>query len=121
MKAVEAQGHEDCHDLPGGSNETGCWQFLDSTYVQYAKEIYGYVPPRTYINERHLVVMKVQKWLKAGYTAEEIGRIWNGGDTTIKRGINSHGVAYDTGLHGEKVVRALAYIQRTYEETKKKD
>lgn len=77
---------------------------MPNTWVRYAREILGYVPERTYINERYVVVKKVEKWLKAGYTPYEIGLIWNGGEPREKRGVNEHGIPYDTAAYARIVL-----------------
>ena len=107
IQYAEVKGQTNCHNTAGASRETGCFQFLDSTWRMFAKDILGYVPPRTYENERYVVVMKIEKWLRAGYTPGDIALIGNGGEPRVKSGINQHGVAYDTGIYRTKV---LAYL-----------
>lgn len=49
----------------------------------------------------------VQKWLNQGYTTAEIARMWNGGSTEVKKGVNDHGQAYDTELYSHLVLSKL--------------
>lgn len=101
---AESTGVQDCHTLPGASGEVGCYQYLDSTYRDYAKKVLGYVPRRSYINERYVAVLMIQKWLNQGYSVYEIGLIWNGGEAKEKKGINSHGQEYDSARYARTVV-----------------
>jgi hypothetical protein len=57
--------------------------------------------------ERFVATQMVQKWMNEGYSPAEISLIWNGGSPTIKKGINGHGVAYDTGAYMRKVLAQL--------------
>ena len=73
----------------------------------FAKEVLGYIPPRTYNNERYVVIKKAEAWLNAGYTPGAIALMWNGGTPVVKSGVNQYGVPYDTGKYRHKV---LAYL-----------
>lgn len=105
---AETQGASNCHTLPGKSEEIGCFQYLDSTYKLFAKEVLGYIPKRSYINERYVAVIKVNRWLKQGYTAYQIGLIWNGGEPVEKKGVNKHGQEYDSAQYSRRV---LSYLE----------
>lgn len=101
---AESTGVRNCHKLPGASGELGCYQYKESTYRLYAREVLGYVPRRSYINERYVAVRMIQKWLNQGYSTYEIGLIWNGGEPREKKGINSHGIEYDSARYARTVV-----------------
>lgn len=67
------------------------------------------MPPRTYINERYVIAHMVQRWLNRGYTAYQIGLIWNGGEAVEKSGVNKYGQSFDTAAYGRTV---LAYLNQ---------
>ena len=106
---AETRGKADCHSIPGGSGEVGCFQYLESTWELYSKIVLGYVAPRTKINERYVTVHMVERWLRKGYTAYEIALIWNSGSTLEIKGVNEHGEAYDTVAYAQTV---LAYLHQ---------
>jgi len=109
IKLAETNGAANCHYLPGASREKGCYQYLESTWRLYANEVLGYVPPRTYINERYVAAVKIERWLRSGYSAREIALIWNGGEPVEKSGVNRYGVVYDTARYARNV---LTYLNR---------
>ena len=51
----------------------------------------------------------VQRWLNRGYTAYQIGLIWNGGEAVEKSGVNKYGQSFDTAAYGRTV---LAYLNQ---------
>jgi hypothetical protein len=57
----------------------------------------------------YIATMKVQKWLDQGYTEKEIFLTWNAGRPVEVRGVNKHGVAYDSAQYARK---ALAFLVR---------
>lgn len=93
-------------DLNGGSGETGCLQFLESTWKMWSKEHIGYVAPQSKINEMYVATLQVQKWIDNGYTDKQVFLSWNAGRPHEVKGINKHGIAYDSGLYA---LKALAY------------
>jgi hypothetical protein len=76
----------------------------------WSKEVLGYVAPVTEINEKYIATMMVQKWLAQGHTEKEIFLMWNAGRPVEVRGINKHGVQYDSGAYAK---RALAYLSKS--------
>lgn len=103
------QGQKDCHEIPGKSAEKGCFQYQDPTWQLYAKITLGYIPPRTYINEKYVAAKMVERWLKQGMSAYQIGLAWNGGTAVEKKGINKYGQEYDTAAYARSL---LAYLNR---------
>ena len=83
-------------ELRGGSGETGCHQFMPSTWEAWSTSYIGYVMPQTEGNAKYLATLRVSDLLDQGYTAEEVALAWNSGGTTHRKGVNKHGVAYDT-------------------------
>lgn len=97
-------------DARGKSGESGCMQWLDSTWRKWSKDVYGYVQEMTPSRERYVAYRKIETWLNDGYSAKEVAAIWNSGSPVgwkNKRGINAHGVAYDVPLYVSKVVALL--------------
>lgn len=74
----------------------------------WSKETLGYVAPVTETNEMYVATLMVQKWLKQGYSENTIFRKWNGGDGSIKSGINAYGQEYDTKGYE---LKALSYLR----------
>ena len=101
---METRG--DC-DAKGGSGENGCFQYLDSTWDMWSKEILGYNARMNFINEKYIAVTKINQWLREGYTEYEVALKWNGGTAVEKKGINKHGVAYDTKAYALAVISNL--------------
>jgi len=92
------------------SGENGCFQFLGDTWNAFSKEVLGYVAPHTGINEEYVATVKIQKWLEAGKSVEQIALLWNQGHVgKCSRGTNQHGVDYDSC---EYAVAVLAYYQQ---------
>lgn len=58
----------------------------------------------------YIATLKVQGWLDRGYSEKQVFLMWNGGEGSPyeKKGINSHGVPYDSGKYARK---ALAYLR----------
>lgn len=90
---VETKG--DC-SLRGGSGEFSCFQFMSSTWTAWSIDYIGYEMPKTDGNARYLATLRVSDLLDQGFTAEEIALKWNSGGLTHRKGVNKHGVAYNT-------------------------
>jgi len=76
----------------------------------YAKDILGYVPEMTEINEKYVTVMKIQSWLDDGLTPEQIALKWNhpaGLAYGCSSGYNSKGVWYDSCAYVKSVMKQL--------------
>ncbi|MEK9694526.1 MAG: hypothetical protein VW270_02115 [Candidatus Poseidoniales archaeon] len=57
--------------------------------------------------EMYVAIKKIQKWKQQGFSDKEIARLWNSGTPTPKKGINKHGVAYDTEAYARAVIANL--------------
>lgn len=69
-------------------------------------------------NEWYVSVKKIQRLLDEGHTERDVALIWNGSlcgseEPVEKRGVNSHGIAYDTPHYARLVL--TAYAQEHYE------
>jgi hypothetical protein len=70
---------------------------------------------QTPINEEYVATKKIQKLLDEGNSVKEVGLIWNGSlggteEAVEKKGINRHGVLYDTTAYAKKVISAFNTI-----------
>lgn len=107
IKQVESGGN---YTVKGGSGEFGAYQFMPDTWKQWAGSYLGNSSaPMTQQNQDTVAMAKISELLNQGYNAQQIALIWNGGTPTIKKGINSFGVAYDSGAYADKVLNALQY------------
>lgn len=82
-------------------------QFLASTWKLFSNIVYGEVREMTPQRERYVATKIIEAWMAEGYSPYQISLMWNGGTPTVKRGINKHGVAYDTAAYAEKVLAFL--------------
>jgi len=108
LKRVETGGVEDCSRIKGASGETGCLQWLASTWNMWATEVLGYVPPMTPTNEYYVAAVKVSQWMEQGLSEAQIAGKWNTGRVgPCIRGINRHNVPYDSCEYERKVLAQL--------------
>jgi len=74
----------------------------------YSLEVYGEVMPMTYESERYVATRMIETWLANGYTIADIPLIWNqGSNGQCRRGVNRHGVRYDSCAYQQKVLALL--------------
>ena len=105
IKQVESSGN---YEAKGASGENGAYQFMPATWKGWAKQWLGDAnAPMTKANQDMVAEKQIQSWLDQGYTAKEIALLWNGGSTKEKKGVNSKGVAYDSGAYARKVLAQL--------------
>jgi len=92
----------------GGSGERGCFQFLPSTWKQYIKQYKGTTTlPMTFENEFDVMVTVNTKLLEK-HTVYQVALIHNQGNAgKCKKGINKHGVKYDSCAYAQKVVAMI--------------
>lgn len=105
ISEVETRG--DC-TAKGASGETGCFQYQRATWAAYSKEIFGEVKEQTPENAKYVTEAKIALWLEEGYTARDVFLTWNQGHSgACRRGINRHGVSYDSCAYADKALRLL--------------
>lgn len=105
IKQVESGGN---YNAKGASGEGGAYQFMPATWRQWAGQYLGSPnAPQTPENQDRVAEAKISDLLRQGYDAREIALIWNGGEPTVKRGVNKYGVRYDSGAYAEKVLGQL--------------
>lgn len=99
---------ENCDELRGASGEWGCFQFLESTFRQWATQVLGYVPRMTYHNQRIVVATIVQRWIEDGLSDKQILWKYNSGraDKCIS-GTNKWGAKYDSCQYANAVIALL--------------
>lgn len=100
----------------GQSGERGCFQYLPSTWRAYSIEVTGKVIPQTAENERMVTEAMIFSWKKEGMTDRGVFLTWNqgsatgwGGGTDCYKGVNDHGVAYNSC---DYAARGLAYLAK---------
>jgi len=105
IKTVESQGN---YNAKGASGESGAYQFMPSTWKQWAGEYLGDPnAPLTRENQDFVAQSKINSLLEQGYNPEQIALIWNGGTPKRKAGVNKYGVQYDSGAYADKVLQTL--------------
>jgi hypothetical protein len=105
IKKTESGGN---YQAKGASGEYGAYQFMPSTWSQWAKEFLGNAnAPMTPENQDKVALAKIQSLINQGYNERQIALIWNGGTPVEKKGVNSKGVAYDSGAYANKVMGYL--------------
>lgn len=92
----------------GGSGEVGCFQFLPSTWKEYIKKYKGTTTlPMTFENEFDVMVTANTKFLEK-YTPYQVALIHNQGHAgKCRKGINKHGVKYDSCAYAQSIVAML--------------
>lgn len=105
IKQVESQGN---YSAKGASGEFGAYQFMPSTWKQWAGEFLGDSNAQpTPQNQDFVAQAKINSLVQQGYNPEEIALIWNGGTPKRKAGVNKFGVKYDSGAYADKVIKTL--------------
>ena len=99
----------------GGSGEWGAYQFTPGTWDAYASEagvnaVFGSATPD---QQNEVAYKKIKQWKDQGYNPGQIASMWNAGAGKPNayqeghKGVNAHGVEYDTPEYAKKV--AMAY------------
>lgn len=104
----------------GGSGEMkSIFQFTPATWKNYAKAVKGDENlPLTNENEAEVVHGKVMEWLGKGYTEKQIASMWNAGTGRPNaykenwKGVNKHGVKYDTPAYVDKFTKYYDQIAK---------
>lgn len=100
----------DTYNRKGPSGEFGAYQFMPDTYKAYAKKYVGdeNAPP-TKENQNKIAYSFIKDKKTAGYNPAQIASMWNAGEGKPNaykenwKGVNSHGVKYDTPAYAAKV------------------
>lgn len=92
----------------GASGESGGYQFMPATWKGWAGDYLGDPnAPMTKANQDAVARAKISDWLAQGYNPEQIALLWNGGEPRRKKGVNQHGVPYDSGAYADRVLSRL--------------
>lgn len=107
-RAETGDNKDRAYGMRGKSGEIGRYQFMPSTWKQWAKESLGDENAEMSIaNQNKVAYDKVKQWKDQGLTPAQIASKWNsGGENKYKenhKGINKYGVAYDTPAYALKV------------------
>jgi hypothetical protein len=77
---------------------------MPATWQAHSRQVFGEVLPKTAEREYLVAVRMIEKWLNEGHNEGAVMRIWNQGNAgACVRGINRHGVAYDSCAYEQKV------------------
>jgi len=100
IKTIESGGD---YRAKGASGERGAYQFMKSSWQDWAGQYLGNPnAPLTPQNQDAVAIARINDLLSQGYQPDQVALIWNGGSPTIKKGVNSMGVEYDTGAYLQK-------------------
>ena len=90
-------------DAKGGSGETGGYQFMPTTWADWANKYLGDPFAEQTPEKQHYVARRrIYDWLKGGFTPQQVAAAWNAGETVAMtgwadhRGWNDFGQWYDT-------------------------
>lgn len=82
---------------------------MPRTWELFSQEVYGEVREITPVRERYVAYKMIEKWLDQGLSVHSIALRWNsGGATHCSRGINNHGIEYDSCAYTKKVLAQLS-------------
>lgn len=96
-------------DAVGKSGETGCLQYLPSTWRLFSEIVFGEVVEQTYENEIKVAAEMIDRWLTSGKTAYQIFLMWNqGNDGPCSSGVNKYGVPYDSCAYAQAGLALLS-------------
>ncbi len=103
-------GSGDTYKKKGGSGEFGAYQFMPDTYKTYAQKYLGDSNAQPTIENQNKIAYSFIKEKKdQGFNPSQIASMWNAGEKKPNaykenwKGVNSHGVAYDTPAYALKV------------------
>jgi hypothetical protein len=95
----------------GKSGEYGAYQFTEPTWNNYAKEagVNKSLSEATPEEQNQVAYTRIKKWKDSGHNIGEIASMWNAGQGKPNayiegnKGINEHGVSYDTATYARNV------------------
>lgn len=111
-KAISNHESSGCKNTKGASGETGCFQFMPSTWQAVSIEMTGSVLTQLPNNEKYVASLKIQSLLDKGRTPRDIALIWNGSlagseKPIEKKGRNKKGILYNTTAYAEAVTSLI--------------
>jgi len=82
---------------------------MPDTWLDWSKQIYGYVPRQTKEKERYVVTKIIESWVDQGLSNDRIFLKYNaGGAKQCSSGRNKHGVDFDSCAYVQKGLAQLA-------------
>jgi hypothetical protein len=123
IKSIESNNNYNVGQ--GKSGESGAYQFMPATWDQYSSEyansvleISARTLPMTPENQDAVAKYKIQQWLDAGNSPEQIFAMWNAGENVGTKwkgmsGTNSRGVEFDVPGYVSKSISALDNIYKS--------
>ncbi len=106
-----------------GGRGRGKYQFEPGTWSQLAQEVGPIVgrKPSSFnianpVDQETLATYEIDKHLNAGRTPEQVAVRWQTGDpdSTVTRGVNAQGVAYDVPAYVDRFKQNFAKVQQQY-------
>ncbi len=117
IRQVESGGN---FGARGGSGEVGGYQYTPETWLGVAPK-YGVnvsLDQATPQQQNEVTYKRIKEWKDAGYNVGQIASMWNAGEGRPNayrenwRGINKHGVVYDTPAYARKVASAYQGLKK---------
>lgn len=111
IRQVESGGN---FGARGGSGEVGGYQYTPDTWAGVAPK-YGInvsLEQATPQQQNEVTYKRIKEWKDNGYNVGQIASMWNAGEGRPNaykenwRGVNKHGVVYDTPAYAKKVATA---------------
>lgn len=121
IREVESGGN---YNAKGKSGEFGAYQFMPSSWKQWAGEFLGdQNAPMSKENQNQVAYKKIESLAKAGHSPDQIVSIWNSGQPKYegKVGVNKYGVAYDVPAYVRKVMSIATMPTPAYAEAPQVD
>lgn len=83
-------------------------QYLAGTWRLHSMQVYGEIREKTPEREWYVAVTMIERWLESGHDERAIARLWNQGNVgQCVRGVNKHGVRYDSCAYQEAIVNNI--------------
>jgi len=109
-KAIRKTESNDNFNAKGKSGEFGAYQFMPTTWKQFAKETFGNENTEmSPSNQNAVAYTMIKKWKDIGLNPAQIAAKWNSGSHEgweNKVGVNKMGVSYDVPAYVKKVTDA---------------
>lgn len=108
----------EAYNKKGASGEFGRYQFMPTTYKNYAQKYLGDSNAQPSVENQNKIAYSFVKEKKAaGYNPAQIASMWNAGEgkpdayKENHKGVNSKGVVYDTPAYALKVSQAYQKLK----------
>lgn len=104
----------------GKTGEYGAYQYMPDTWNQWSKQYLGRNVPlekATPAEQNEVAYKKIKEMKDRGFNVGQVASSWNAGEGRKDayregfKGVNSKGVAFDTGAYAEKVAREYQQLK----------